>query len=246
MLKEFFAYGEKVDGYDVRVINEREARAAAGILFVFGILSLTNAVMLHHGVVTRYFISFFTFDFFLRVINPSYSPSMLLGRFFVQNQTPEYVGAMQKRFAWGIGLLLALPMFYLLVIHWQPNPIKLLICSICLLLLIFESAFSICLGCKIYNFIMPQKSLYCPGGICEIKKKEKIQTFNIVQKIIFFLTIIIISVALYSYMYHLENRTVVGKILSEKMMSDEKRQAIEDAAYLKALEDFDSDDEDFE
>ena len=86
---EFFKYGEKVEGYDVRVINEREARAAAGILFAFGLLSLTNAVMLQHGVVTRFFIGFFTFDFLMRVINPSYSPSMMLGRFFVQNQTPE-------------------------------------------------------------------------------------------------------------------------------------------------------------
>jgi len=247
MFKDFFKYGEKVDGYDVRVINEREARAAAGILFVFGILSLTNAVMLHHGVVTRYFISFFTLDFLIRVINPSYSPSMMLGRFFVQNQTPEYVGAAQKRFAWMIGLLLALPMFYLLVLNWQPNPIKLLICSLCLLLLIFESAFSICLGCKIYNLVMPQKASHCPGGVCEIQKKEKIQTFNLAQKIIFLLTIVVISTALYAYMYKLENRTVVGKILSQKMMSDEKRQAIADAAYLKALEDFDNeDDEDFD
>ena len=59
-LKGFFAYGEKVEGYDVRVLNEREARAAAGILFAVGILSLLNAVMLNHGVVTRFFISFFT------------------------------------------------------------------------------------------------------------------------------------------------------------------------------------------
>jgi len=101
-LKEFFTYGEKVDGYDVRVINEREARAAAGILFAFGLLSLTNAVMLSHGIVTRYFIAFFTLDFLIRVINPSYSPSMLLGRFFVQNQTPEYVGAAQKKICMGI------------------------------------------------------------------------------------------------------------------------------------------------
>ena len=61
------------------------------------------------------------------------------------------------------------------------------------------------------------------------------------------LTVIVISTALYAYMYKLENRTVVGKILSEKMMSDAKRKAIADAAYLKALEDFDSeDDEDFD
>ncbi|MFA6191939.1 MAG: DUF4395 family protein [Sulfurimonas sp.] len=75
-------------------------------------------------------------------INPSYSPSLLIGRFFVKNQLPEYVGAAQKRFAWLIGLVLALPMFYLLVINFAPNPIKVLICIICLVLLLSESAFS--------------------------------------------------------------------------------------------------------
>jgi len=244
MFKDFFIYGEKVDGYDVRVINEREARAAAGILFAFGMLSLTNAVMLHHGVVTRYFISFFTLDFLIRVINPNYSPSMLLGRFFVQNQTPEYVGAAQKRFAWSLGLLLALPMFYYLVINWQPNPIKVFICTICLLLLIFESAFSICLGCKIYNLIMPKKATHCPGGICEIKKKEKIQTFNSVQKFIFALTLLVIFSGIYSYLYKLENKTHIGKLVSEKMMNEKERKAFEEAAYLKELAEFEED-EDF-
>ena len=243
MFKDFFKYGEKVDGYDVRVINEREARAAAGILFVFGILSLTNAVMLYHIVVTRFFISFFTLDFLMRVINPSYSPSMMLGRFFVQNQTPEYVGAAQKRFAWMIGLALAIPMFYLLVLNTQQNPLKPIICSICLLLLIFESAFSICLGCKIYNLIMPKKASHCPGGVCDVRKKEKIQTFNIAQKIIFLLTVLVMFTAIYAYMYKLENKTMIGKMLSERMMSDEKRKAIADAVYLKALEDFDNDDD---
>ena len=35
--KELFPnFGEIVEGYEVRVLNEREARAAAGILFIFG------------------------------------------------------------------------------------------------------------------------------------------------------------------------------------------------------------------
>lgn len=81
----FFQYGERVDGYDVSVLNEREARAGAGILFAIGLLSLVNAVALGHLIVTKVFISFFTFDFFMRVLQPRYSPSLLLGRFFVQN-----------------------------------------------------------------------------------------------------------------------------------------------------------------
>ncbi|MBL6969994.1 MAG: DUF4395 domain-containing protein, partial [Campylobacterales bacterium] len=218
-LKDLFTYGEKVDGYDVRVINEREARAAAGILFAIGFLSLTSAVMLGHGIVTRYFIAFFTLDFIVRVINPSYSPSMLLGRFFVQNQTPEYVGAAQKRFAWSLGLILALPMFYYLVINWEPNPIKVFICIVCLFLLIMESAFSICLGCKIYEWIMPNKAKYCPGGVCEIKTKDKIQTFNTAQKIIASLTALMITIGSYAYMYKLENKTPIGDFVSNMMMS---------------------------
>jgi hypothetical protein len=241
-----FKYGNTVDGYDIPVINEREARAAAGILFAIGMLSLTNAVMLSHGIVTRYFISFFTFDFLIRVINPNYSPSMLLGRYFVKNQKPEYVGAAQKRFAWGIGLILAFPMFYLLVIHWQPTPIKVFICMICLVLLFLESAFSICLGCKIYNFIMTKKAQYCPGGACEIQTKDKIQTFNIFQKIIAISTAILLITGIYFYTYKLENKTHIAQFLSDMLMSKEQRKIKEEQEYQKQLDQFDEDDDDEE
>ena len=161
-MSKFFQYGEKVEGYDVFVLNEREARAGAGMLFLIGLLSLVNAVALGHVIVTKVFISFFTLDFMIRVLQPRYAPSLLLGRFFVQNQRPEYVAATQKRFAWGIGLLLALPMFYLLVIDFQPNPIKVLVCILCLLLLFLESAFSICLGCKLFGLF--KKDPVTPPG----------------------------------------------------------------------------------
>jgi len=242
-MKDFFKYGEEVEGYDVRVVNEREARAGAGILFAIGLLSLTNAVMLGHGVVTRYFIAFFTLDFLIRVINPSYSPSLLMGRFIVQNQQPEYVGAMQKRFAWGLGFILALPMFYLLVIHWQPNPLKVFVCIVCLTLLIFESAFSICVGCKIYNLVMPTPATNCPGGACEIKRKEKITTFNTAQKIIVSIAFIGVLYGTYAYMYKLDNKTHIGKLVSEKMMSKADKKALEDKKYQEELDAFD--DEDF-
>ena len=242
-MNDFFKYGEEVEGYTVRVINEREARAAAGILFAIGLLSLTNAVMLQHGVVTRYFISFFTLDFLIRVINPSYSPSMLMGRFFVQNQKPEYVGATQKRFAWSIGLLLALPMFYYLVINWQPNPIKVFICILCLFLLIAESAFSICLGCKIYNLVMKDSSQYCPGSVCEMQYKEKIQTFNPVQKSIAIVSFLLVLYGSYSYFYKLDNKTYFGKKVSHMMMSAQELKALEEEAYQKEAAEFDNDDD---
>jgi len=234
----FFQYGEKVEGYDVLVLNEREARAGAGILFLIGILSLVNAVALGHIIVTKVFISFFTLDFFMRVLQPRYSPSLLLGRFFVQNQRPEYVGATQKRFAWSIGLLLAIPMFYLLVIDFQPNPIKVLVCILCLALLFFESAFSICLGCKIYGIFKKDPVTHCPGGVCEIRTKDKIQTFNLAQKIITLMVFVALSIGLYSYFTQVESKTFLAKKVKLMMMSDGEREAYEEAKAQREFDEF--------
>jgi hypothetical protein len=234
----FFQYGEKVEGYDVLVLNEREARAGAGILFAMGLLSLMNAVALGHLIVTQVFISFFTLDFLMRVIQPRYSPSLLLGRFFVQNQRPEYVGATQKRFAWGIGLLLAVPMFYLLVIDFQPNPIKVLVCIICLLLLFLESAFSICLGCKIYGLFKKDPVTHCPGGVCEIRTKEPIQTFDMAQKVITLIVFLALGFGLYIYLTQVESKTFLAKKVSIMMMSDDAREAYEEAKRQREFDEF--------
>ena len=234
----FFQYGEKVEGYEVLVLNEREARAGAGILFLIGMLSLVNAVALGHVIVTKVFISFFTFDFFMRVLQPRYAPSLLLGRFFVQNQRPEYVGATQKRFAWGIGLLLAVPMFYLLVIDFQPNPIKVLVCILCLALLFFESAFSICVGCKIYGMFKKDPVTHCPGGICEIRTKDAIQTFNIGQKIITVGVMIALIFGLYSYFTKVESKTFLAKKVKLMMLSDEERERLEEEKMQQEFDNF--------
>ena len=237
-MSSFFQYGEKVYGYDVLVLNEREARAGAGILLVVGILSLMNAVVLGHIIVTGVFIGFFTLDFLIRVIQPRYAPSLLLGRIFVQNQRPEYVGAIQKRFAWGLGLLLALPMFYFLVIHFQPHPVKVLVCILCLALLFLESAFSICVGCKLFELFKKDPVTHCPGGVCEIRVKDPIQRFDMAQKIIAFITVVALVSGIYAYMTKLDSRTFLGKRVGHMLMSDEAREAYEEAKRQREFDEF--------
>ena len=237
-MKNFFQYGEKVEGYDVLVLNEREARAAAGILFAIGILSLMNAVALGHIIVTKFFISFFTFDFFMRVLQPRYSPSLLIGRFFVQNQRPEYVGAIQKRFAWSIGLMLAIPMFYLLVIDFQPNPIKVVVCMVCLLLLFLESAFSICVGCKLFELFKKDPVTHCPGGVCEMRAKEPIQQFTMAQKVIVLMTVFVLSFGLYSYFTKVESKTFLAQKVKRMMMSQAEIEALEEAEMEREFNEF--------
>ena len=238
-MKEFFAYGEVVPGYEVRVLNEREARAAAAILFALGLISLLNSLMFGVTFLAKSFVAFFTLDFVIRVIKPEYAPSLLLGRFFVRNQTPEYVGAPQKRFAWAIGLLLALPMFYYVTIHFTPGLDKVIICMLCLLLLFFEAAFSICAGCKLYTFLTRKKAQHCPGGVCEVRFKDPVQKFTAAQGVIAALTAVMIVYAVYYYMTQYKDRSVFMPHLREAMMTDAQLKAKEEAEYQKELEDFD-------
>jgi len=183
-----FSFGERVAGYDVNVLNEREVRASAGILFFLALIAFMNAWLTGNFQPTRIFVVAFLIDFAIRVlINPRYAPSLVLGRFAVRNQVPEYVGATQKRFAWSIGLALALAMLFLVVVNRVVGPVNLVICSACLLLLFFEAAFGVCIACKVYNFFHRQKAKLCPGGTCEIFIRHESQKIGAAQIAVFVL-----------------------------------------------------------
>lgn len=167
-MSTLFQFGEKRPGYNVSVLNERAIRAAAGILFFFAMVTFMNAWLMGNFQPTRIFVVAFLIDFSIRLfINPLWAPSMIVGQWVVRQQQPEYVGAPQKRFAWAIGFALALAMFYLIVIQGVIGPINMLVCGTCLALMFFETAFGICIGCKLYNAITHQKAELCPGGVCE-------------------------------------------------------------------------------
>lgn len=168
MTNSIFQFGEQRPEFAVPVLNERAVRASAGILFFFAVVAFMNAWLVGNFGPTRVFVVAFLVDFTIRiVINPRYAPSLIVGQWVVRHQLPEYVGAPQKRFAWAIGFALALAMLFLMVINQVIGPINLLVCSACLLLLFFETAFGICLGCKVYNALNRDKAQLCPGGTCE-------------------------------------------------------------------------------
>jgi hypothetical protein len=136
-------------------------------------------------LMVKYFITIFLTDFAIRVfINPKYSPTLILGRLAVRNQTPEYVGAAQKKVAWLIGLFLSATMFTFMVIVNSYSPITGIICLVCLIFTFFESVFGICLGCKFYKMIYKDQARYCPGEVCDIKSKQDIQKISAVQVLI--------------------------------------------------------------
>jgi hypothetical protein len=118
---------------------------------------------------TRLFVVAFLVDFAMRIfVNPRFAPRLIVGQWTVRHRRPEWLGAPQKRFAWAIGFALATTMMYLIVLNNVIGPINLIVCGLCLLLMFFESAFGICLGCKIYNLFNREKAQLCPGGACEV------------------------------------------------------------------------------
>jgi hypothetical protein len=184
-MASFLQFGEDHPDYSVRVLNEREARGAAGIMFLFAMIAFMTAWFKGDFTQTKLTIVAFFIDFFIRVlINPRFSPTLTMARWMVNNQTAEYVGAPQKRFAWAIGLVLATFMMFLVVINDVRGPINMITCLVCLILLFFESAFGICVGCKLYNLFNKEKAQLCPGNVCEIKDRESIQMVTLAQALI--------------------------------------------------------------
>lgn len=199
-MKSKLQFGETVSGYNIPVVNEREIRATAGIMFLATFISL---MMIIHGgnfVPIKYVIIIFMIDFSIRLFfSPKYAPLLILGRMLVSNQNPEYVGAPQKKFAWGIGLFLSSLMFILMVILNTFSPITGITCLICLILMFFETAFGICIGCKLYGLINKEKAQYCPGEICEIKDKQDIQKVSKNQWFIFLGLIVFVAILAFAF-----------------------------------------------
>jgi hypothetical protein len=158
------------------VLNERAIRATAWTMMLIGFItfmivySTKNYTYLYPTVIA------FWIQFFISVVwGPTRAPFSILGRWMVKKQQPEYVWAIQKRFAWSLWLAMATAM--LIVTAWFGITwyIPFAICMTCLLFMWMESALGICVGCKIYYGLMktwrikePTHKPACPGGACEI------------------------------------------------------------------------------
>ena len=206
-MKKIIQFGEEVPGYEIPVLNEREIRAAAGILFLVIYTALMLILFSNNFVLVKYAITLFLIDFIIRVfVSPRFSPSLIIGRLIVKNQVPEYVGAKQKKFAWIIGVVLSGTMFLLMVLLNTYSPITGIVCLMCLIFLFFESVFGICLACKVYRLIYGEKAQYCPGEVCEVKARQPIQKTSGVQLLIVLAFIVVIFLMGYFFNEQLNSK----------------------------------------
>jgi hypothetical protein len=173
------SFGSYKNNSTFKVLEERNMRASAGIMLLLGIIAFINGFILNNYIAITYISGFLSLNFLIGLfINPKYSPTMFIGWLFVRKQTPLYIGAIQKKFAWSLGLTMVAVVFglsFLLlndVTYFDP---VCMLCLICLILLFFEVAFGICIGCKLYYLFIflkifkePAVKPNCMGDSCEV------------------------------------------------------------------------------
>jgi len=172
-------FGEKVEGIDFPVFNERAVRAAAGILFLVGFTAVSYAFYTGDFQAVRAFAIFFLIDMGIRLgFNHRFAPSMALGALMVRRQRPEWVGASPKRLAWALGFGMAfLACLGIGFLNLQ-NEYMLLFCGFCLALMFLESAAGICVGCELYRVFSKTPPQLCPGDVCTYQPPTRRSLFS--------------------------------------------------------------------
>ena len=161
-------------------VNEVEIRYAAWLSLIFALFSF-YLIMIKWNFDLAFFTIWTIFlDFVLKVfIDPKYSIFWMIVRPFIKNKPKLMVGAVQKRFAWSIGLILSLFVIYcMLLLSWNlettnvevlskiellnqniingklfviPMNPAIIACFLCIIFMFLESVFWICVGCKMYK-----------------------------------------------------------------------------------------------
>lgn len=172
------SFGEYSETYGYNILDERVMRGSAGLMLLFGSIASINGFILKNYIVIPYFAGFLVLNFLIGIfINPKFSPTVVISSLLVRKQAPLAIGAIQKKFAWTLGLglstaILAMSIPLLNDPTWF-DPVCLL-CLVCLFLLYLETAFGICVGCQLYFLgirfkliktpdVMPN----CTGASCE-------------------------------------------------------------------------------
>ncbi|HET7378754.1 MAG TPA: DUF4395 domain-containing protein [Gaiellales bacterium] len=155
-------------------VDERQVRAAAGLTMVIGAVAFSYAYFDRQYALLQVVASLFFLEFLIRVTaGIRVSPIGLVARAMTRRQPPEWVSAKPKRFAWTLGLAMALAMTIITnsgIRGYLPRTF----CLICLTLMWMESALGLCLGCRIYGLLLRRGWIptdpeieVCADGACE-------------------------------------------------------------------------------
>ena len=176
------SFGQRFDNLTVwgrparfPVVNERAVRATAGIVMMLATIAIAFAYFDKNYTPVRIISVLISVDYALRQVAglTPLSPIGTLGTFLVRHQTPEWVGATQKRFAWALAFSMALVIAILT--NAGVRGIGIPLTGLTLIgLLWLESVVGFCVGCFIYSrlikadLVHPEDAPACGGNACQI------------------------------------------------------------------------------
>ena len=171
------AAGLIVGGQELRaaVFNENEVRAGAGVTLIIGAIAFCLALFEQQYIPLQVAASFFLVEFVLRTtLGIRYSPVGVVARWLTRGQAPDWVSAKPKRFAWTLGIGMAFAMTVITNAGIR-GVLPGTLCAICLTLMWMEAALGLCLGCKIYAWLVRHgyrsrdaEIEVCAGGVCAL------------------------------------------------------------------------------
>jgi hypothetical protein len=174
------SFGEESPELGYKTLDERIMRGSAGVMLLIGFIAFVNGFVIKNYPPLPYLSGFLLANFAVGVfINPKFAPTYAVARFMVRKQAPLPIGAIQKKFAWSLGMSMMAAVFgmSLLLVNdasWF-DPVCML-CLVCLLFLYLETAFGICVGCKLYGLALrlglmkpPPVAPNCMGDACKIE-----------------------------------------------------------------------------
>lgn len=156
-------------------VNENQVRVGAGISLFIAFVAFLALTFFANYFLALFLVGILWLDFFIKVFfDPKYSIFGNIAKIFVKETF--WVGAMQKRFAWSIGLVIStINVFCLLLIsgllakynillemfknHQEAYippfmavsfSLPIFLCLLCIVFMFLEAFFGYCVGCKIY------------------------------------------------------------------------------------------------
>ncbi len=85
-MSKIFQFGEQVEGYSIPVLNEREIRAGAGILFLMMFTTILEVLYKGNFVPLKFAVVIFLTDILIRVlINPRFAAYIFLAISLLKN-----------------------------------------------------------------------------------------------------------------------------------------------------------------
>jgi hypothetical protein len=175
-------FGETIHGLSMAgkpvtagVFDEHQVRAAAGLTLVAGAVAFVYAYFAKEYVPIQLVTVLFFVEFLARVtVGLKYSPFGQLARLLVRGQSPHWVSAKPKRFAWSLGLVMSLAMAVITNTNVR-GTLPLTICLICMTLMWLEAVLGLCLGCEVYGAVVrrgwvAKDEAYeiCTSGACAV------------------------------------------------------------------------------